>query len=102
MTLYANIPTMISVNSYFDGKVQSLGFQAESGKATVGVMLPGEYVFGTSSKEEMRIVSGTLEVKLPEEPTFKAYNPGDVFFVEPNVKFTVKLNGPVSYLCLYN
>ncbi|GAA3324255.1 hypothetical protein GCM10020331_051390 [Ectobacillus funiculus] len=33
-------------------------------KKTLGIMLPGEYEFSTSVKEEMEFVGGTLEYKL--------------------------------------
>ena len=42
---------MFKVNSYFDGKVSSIAFQGETLPATVGVMAPGEYEFGTSQHE---------------------------------------------------
>ncbi len=34
---------MLDVNEHFDGKVMSIGFQAETLRATVGVMVPGNY-----------------------------------------------------------
>lgn len=51
---------MFKVNEYFDGKVKSLGFSMADGPATIGVMAPGEYEFGTSSKEYMTVTSGKL------------------------------------------
>jgi len=35
--------SMLDVNECFDGKVKSIGFQAEILRATVGVMAPGNY-----------------------------------------------------------
>ena len=51
---------MFDVNEYFEGKVKSIGFQTETLPATVGVMAPGEYEFGTSQRETMTVVSGVL------------------------------------------
>ena len=48
---------MLDVSEYFDGHVKSIGFQTETLRATVGVMAPGEYEFGTSQKETMTVVS---------------------------------------------
>ncbi len=58
---------MFKVNEYFDGKVKSLAFRTAEGPATIGVMAPGEYEFGTSTVEIMTVVSGALTVKLPGE-----------------------------------
>ena len=56
---------MIKVNEYFDGKVKSLAFASPEGPATLGVMAAGEYEFGTSTKEIMKVISGKLTVRLP-------------------------------------
>ena len=44
---------MFKVNEYFDGKVKSLAFKTADGPATIGVMAPGEYEYGTSTVEIM-------------------------------------------------
>ena len=93
---------MITKNSYFNDKVQSLGFESEFGKVTIGVILPGDYSFGTSTKEEMRVTSGVLEVCLPEEKEFHPYTAGEKFFVESGKTFNVKCKKPVSYVCIYS
>ena len=38
---------MFKVNEYFDGKVKSIGFKTSEAPATVGVMAPWHYEFGT-------------------------------------------------------
>lgn len=40
---------MFKTNEYFDGNVKSIAFTAANGHATMGVMAPGEYEFGTST-----------------------------------------------------
>ena len=52
-------------NSYFDGKVQSLGLNTTEGYATVGVIEPGQYNFKTDAEERVQIVAGRLKAKLP-------------------------------------
>jgi uncharacterized protein YaiE (UPF0345 family) len=47
---------------YFGGKVKSLGFEDSRGKAHRGVMEAGEYEFGTSTPETMKIVAGEMSV----------------------------------------
>ena len=92
---------MFKVNEYFEGKVKSLAFSTASGPATVGVMAPGEYEFGTGKKEIMTVVSGKLTVKLPGETIWKDFPKGSTFTVAPNSKFQLKVAEDTAYLCLY-
>ena len=87
-------------NSYFEGKVQSLVVNTAEGPATVGVIEPGKYSFGTDCEEHMRVVAGTLKAKLPNGD-WKSYGPGQFFIVRPNVKFEVEAASDVAYLCHY-
>lgn len=92
---------MFNVNEYFDGKVKSLAFENSNGPATVGVMAPGEYEFGTSQKEFMTVVAGSLTALLPDTTEWKTYNVGETFIIEANQKFQVKVTENSSYVCLY-
>lgn len=92
---------MFNVNEYFNGNVKSIGFEDAEGPATIGVMAAGEYEFGTSKKEFMTVVSGSLTVMLPESTDWVTYTPGQTFTVDANKKFKVKTQTSTSYLCLY-
>ncbi|HOW86486.1 MAG TPA: pyrimidine/purine nucleoside phosphorylase [Candidatus Aminicenantes bacterium] len=92
---------MFKVNEYFDGKVKSLAFQAADGPATIGVMAPGEYEFGTSTVEIMTVVSGRLTVKLPGSEPWTDYKAGQSFTVAAGKKFHLKVAAAAAYLCLY-
>jgi len=92
---------MFKVNEYFDGKVKSLAFRTADGPATVGVMAPGEYEFGTSTVEIMTVVSGALTVKLPGSTDWKEFGAGTSFTVEAGRKFQLKVGADAAYLCLY-
>lgn len=92
---------MFKTNEYFDGKVKSVAFSAGGGPATVGVMAPGDYEFGTAKKEIMTVVSGKLTVKLPGEADWMDFPKGGTFTVAPNAKFQVKVAEDTAYLCLY-
>ena len=87
-------------NSYFEGKVQSLAVATPDGPATVGVIEPGKYSFGTDCEEHMHVVAGTLKAKLPGGD-WKSYAQGQHFVVPPHVKFEVEAAGDVAYLCYY-
>lgn len=92
---------MFKTNEYFDGKVKSIAFTAGGGAATVGVMAPGDYEFGTVKKEIMTVVSGKLTVKLPGEADWMDFPKGGTFAVAPNSKFLLKVGEDTAYLCLY-
>lgn len=79
---------MLQSNEYFSGKVKSIGFTSSStGRASVGVMVEGEYTFGTAAPEEMTVVSGALNVLLPGETEWKVYAAGETFNVLGTVNF---------------
>jgi uncharacterized protein YaiE (UPF0345 family) len=93
---------MLTVNEYFDGTVKSIGFENQEGKVTAGVMAIGEYEFGTSQKELMKVTSGELIVKLPGSEAFVSYPAGTEFTVEANQKFQLKVEQATAYLCFYS
>ncbi|MCX6280107.1 MAG: pyrimidine/purine nucleoside phosphorylase [Bacteroidetes bacterium] len=92
---------MFKTNEYFDGKVKSIAFTTTEGPATMGVMAPGEYEFGTSTVEYMTVISGVMEVQLPDEPEWKYYKPFDTFIVPKDKKFRLRIAADAAYLCLY-
>lgn len=92
---------MFKVNEYFDGKVKSIAFENEGGPATIGVMAPGEYEFGTSTVEHMMVVSGLLTVMLPGESGWQDYREGETFIVDKDSKFAVRVKEATAYRCIY-
>jgi len=92
---------MFAVNEYFDGKVKSLAFKAGDDKATVGVMAVGEYEFGTNCVEHMTLVSGEMSVMLPGKTQWREIAVSEMFVVEADVTFKVKIDAESAYLCLY-
>ncbi len=87
-------------NRYFEDRVQSLGFTDADGDATVGLVDPGEYAFGTSRQERMTVVAGVLWYRVPGMAWMSA-GPGEGFDVPAGVTFEVKAENPVAYLCRY-
>ena len=92
---------MLTQNEYFDGKVKSIGFETSEGRATVGVMDAGEYEFGTSCHERMKVISGAMTVVLPGTDAETLFHPGESFELEGGQSFQVKISEPTSYLCVY-
>ena len=91
----------MQVNEYFDGNVKSIGFENSEGRVTAGVMAIGEYEFGTSEPERMKVVSGELIVKLPGETEFSSYPAGQEFNVAAGEKFQLRVEQATAYLCFY-
>lgn len=92
---------MFKVNEYFGGDVASIAFATPEGPATVGVMAVGEYEFGTSQLEIMRVVSGALTVKLPGHEEWETFSAGEQFTVPADSKFQVRTDTETAYLCEY-
>lgn len=90
---------MTSHNTYFDGGVQSLGFEREGRRATVGVVEPGTYSFDTDAPERMTVVSGELEARLPGADGWSVHPQGTVFEVAGSSTFEVRASAPSAYLC---
>ncbi len=64
-------------------------------------MLPGEYEFNTADKEIMEIISGELEVLLPDSEGWQPIKDGEVFEVPAKSKFSLKVKGLTDYCCSY-
>ncbi len=90
---------MLQHNGYFEGKVQSVGFQRNGRRATVGVIDVGEFHFGTDAPERMTVVSGELLARLPGETTFRPFPAGTTFEVPGKSGFDVRAVEPAAYLC---
>ena len=92
---------MLKVNEYFDGKAKFIAFQTSTLPATVGVISPGEYEFGTSKKETMTVISGALTVMLPGMDESMTYGAGESFDVAGQASFKAKTDIDTAYLCTY-
>jgi purine/pyrimidine-nucleoside phosphorylase len=92
---------MLKVNKYFNGHVKSIAFRTAECPATIGVMVPGEYEFGTSTVEFVTVVSGMMTVQLPGETGWENYKPYETFMVEKDRKFKLKIKTDTAYVCLY-
>lgn len=92
---------MLKHKTYFEGKVQSIGYERNGRNQTAGVIDAGEFHFGTGAPERMTIVSGELWVKLPGEGAPRLYPAGTTFEVAGNSGFDVRAPAPVAYLCEY-
>ena len=101
MSKFENVTITKEANIYYEGKVTSrtVEFPDESIKS-LGIMLPGEYTFNTEDKEIMEILSGDVEVKLPDEEWRTLIIP-EMFTVPANSSFDIKIKSVTDYCCSY-
>jgi purine/pyrimidine-nucleoside phosphorylase len=102
MTKFENVSVVKAANIYFDGRVTSRTVLFGDGsKKTLGIMLPGDYEFGTAEKEIMEILSGDLEIMLPGSSKWQSIKGGESFEVPPASKFKLKVKTVADYCCSY-
>jgi purine/pyrimidine-nucleoside phosphorylase len=103
MKEFNNVTIVKKANVYFDGKVTSRNVIFEDGsKKTLGIMLPGEYEFGTSENELMEVLGGEMEVMLPEAKQWITVKEGDSFKVPAQAEFQLKVKAITDYCCSYH
>ena len=90
---------MLKHNSYFEGKVQSVGFERNGRKHTAGVIDIGEFHFNTDAPERMTVVSGELLVRLSGTADWRSYPAGTAFEVAAKSGFDVRAEHPAAYCC---
>jgi uncharacterized protein YaiE (UPF0345 family) len=90
---------MLKHNVYFEGKVQSIGFERNGRRQTAGVIDSGEFHFGTDAPERMTVVSGELAIRIDGATEWKFYPAGTSFEVAAKSGFDVRAALATAYLC---
>jgi purine/pyrimidine-nucleoside phosphorylase len=102
MDKFENVTVVKKANIYFNGNVTSRTVLFEDGtRKTLGIILPGEYEFGTADREQMEVLAGTLKALLPGSKKWAAFGPGQAFDIPANSKFKVSATEPADYCCSY-
>jgi len=90
---------MLKHNTYFDGNVQSIGFERNGRRATAGVIARGEYHFDTDAAERMIVTSGELHIRIKGETEFRHYSQGTSFEVPAKSGFDIRASAAAAYIC---
>jgi purine/pyrimidine-nucleoside phosphorylase len=99
---FENVSIIAKANIYFDGQVTSRTVNfADGTHKTLGIMMPGEYTFGTEAAELMEIMAGSCSIKLKGEDSFRDIKGGESFNVDANSSFDIKVNNITDYCCSY-
>lgn len=102
MDAFEQVTVVKKANVYYDGKVTSRTvYMPDGSRKTLGIILPGEYEFGTADKEHMEVLAGTLHVRLPGSDAWNSYGAGQAFEIPSNSKFSVKTDEISDYCCSY-
>jgi len=101
MAKFENVTVVKEANIYYDGKVTSRTVEFADGSVkSLGIMMPGEYTFNTADKEIMEMMSGELEIRLPNEE-WKTLQTPETFEVPANSSFDLKIKTVTDYCCSY-
>jgi len=102
MSEFVNVTVVREANVYFDGKVTSRTvIFADGSKKTLGIMLPGDYEFGTDAKELMEILAGEMDILLPGTDAWQTVKGGESFEVPATSRFSLKVKTVSDYCCSY-
>ncbi len=102
MDKFENVSVVKKANIYFDGRVASRTVLfADGSKKTLGIILPGEYEFGTADRERMEILAGELKALLPGSAKWATFKAGESFDIPAESRFKVAAGGVTDYCCSY-
>ncbi|MEH6823230.1 MAG: pyrimidine/purine nucleoside phosphorylase [Motiliproteus sp.] len=102
MSQFDNVSIVKQANIYFEGKVTSRAILfADGSRKTLGIMMPGDYEFGTEQAELMEILAGDLEVRLPGQSEWQHIVGGQAFNVPANASFSLRVKQTTDYCCSY-
>ena len=102
MSQFNNVTAEKKANIYFEGNVTSRTLHFSDGSIkTLGIMLPGEYTFNTGDKEIMEIMSGEMEVQLPDSSEWISITGPQSFDVPAKSTFHLKVKTISDYCCSF-
>ena len=92
MSTFKNVEINTEANIYFDGKVTSRVVKfADGTHKTLGIMMPGDFEFGTEQHELMEIQAGEMDVLLPDADDWITITGGQSFEVPANSSFKLQV-----------
>ncbi|MBU1247390.1 MAG: pyrimidine/purine nucleoside phosphorylase [Proteobacteria bacterium] len=102
MSEFSNVTVTREANIYFEGKVTSRAITFADGSVkTLGIMLPGDYEFGTDKPELMEILAGSMRVFLPGATEWIEVTSGQSFEVPGKASFKLEVAEVTDYCCSY-
>lgn len=102
MSEFNNVTITREANVYFNGNVTSRTVTfADGSSKTLGIMMPGDYTFGTAKAELMEIMAGALTYRIAGAEEWLTIKGGESFNVPANSSFDLKVTELADYCCSY-
>ena len=102
MSQFESVTIKKEANVYFDGKVTSRSIEFLNGETkSLGIMLPGDYEFGTEAAELLELTRGSLMLQLAGETGWTHVKGGESFEVPEKSSFKVVVEEVTDYVCSY-
>lgn len=102
MSRFESVSVVKAANIYHGGQVTSRTVEFPDGSIkTLGIMLPGDYEFGTDQAELMEITQGTLDYQLSGQGSWTSVQSGDAFHVPGKSSFKLRVRDVTDYVCSY-
>lgn len=97
---FENVTVLVRANIYEEGRCQSRTLIFPDGsKKTLGVYMPGEFVFDSHEPEKVLMTSGSVDVLFPSDSEWRTVKAGESYDVPANCTFKVKCPGIAEYIC---
>ncbi len=99
-TTFDGVRVSVRANIYEDGRCQSRTLVLPDGtKKTLGVYLPGEFVFDSHEPEQVVMTAGTVDVLFPDDEDWRTVPVGETYDVPANCTFRVRCREIAEYIC---
>ncbi|MCI7402651.1 pyrimidine/purine nucleoside phosphorylase [Pyramidobacter sp.] len=97
---FENVTVLVKANIFADGRCQSRTLIFPDGsKKTLGVYMPGEFVFDSHEPERVLVTSGSVEVFFSHDAGWHTVSAGEYYDVPANCTFKVRTQGMAEYIC---
>ena len=102
MSEFKNVTLTREANVYFNGNVTSRSIAFSDGTTkTLGIMMIGDYTFGTEKPEVMEILAGKLTYRIESSDNWIDVESGESFNVPGDSSFHLKVTQLTDYCCSY-
>lgn len=99
---FKNVEVQTKANVYHDGKVTSRTvITAEGDRKTLGVMLPGSYIFNTDASEVIDVTQGVCRVRVAGGD-WQQFAAGKSFSVPAKSRFEIEVKELLDYVCHFS
>ena len=97
---FENVKVKVAANIFENGKCQSRTLIFPDGtEKTLGVYLPGEFVFDSHGPEKVLMTRGEVQVLFPGDKEWRTVKAGEYYDVPAHCRFEVRCSEISEYIC---